>query len=556
MKQKIAAARILWEVLLERCHRRPEDFNWHSLCLEDFCQAELLMLTLVSEATTYGLVNCLLGLSEFLHGRGICQPLHFTPQTRCPDSASGYIFVEQERGAKKLPSQKALQGLADIYHKHATEPPDRLRIAALAILVVTGFRIGELVTLPVNCEIEEERNGKHRYGLQYYKEKSRGGAKKLAVRWLTPIGAELARDAIAKIRTITTPFREQARLLEQGPHRVLIPGVHWADKIRIRDLRQVLNMKASQWFRYDQLPRYKDSKGVYFLASEVEAYLLSKRTEHLWTLDKKDGTYQMLSETLLIAPKHFFNPGKGSIPLLIESIRSYHLESFLTIHKHNSTKSVFERFNIKEDDGSFCTMTTHQFRHWLNDIADKGGLPVEQQTRWLGREHSQDTEAYRHATVEERLQWVKNGIRNGEMDGFMADVYAQLPEEERDIFLEGQIQAVHFTALGLCLHDFSLDPCPYHLNCTRGCRDYLRRKGNKEERRNLIVIQRRTEKALKVAQEQVQCSNGELAEPWIRNYQETLEGVKAALAIDDDAEVEDGTIVQPFKDQPSRFQSL
>jgi hypothetical protein len=559
MKQKIAAARILWEVLLERCHRRHEDFRWHSLCLEDFCQAELLMLTFWLQQTTYGKTLCLIELSEFLQAREICQPFHFTPQTPPPVTASGYTFVERERGAKKLPSQKALQGLADIYHKHTTELPDRLRIAALAILVVAGFRMGELLTLPVDCEIEEERSGKHRYGLQYYKEKSRGGAKKLAVRWLTPIGAELAKDAIAKIRTITTEFRERACLLEQDPNRVPIPGFNWADKMRTNDVREALKRKGAHNAVPSELLRYKDTKGNYFFASEVEAYLLSKRTKHLWTLDRKDGTYQALSETLLIAAKYFFVSNKETQPLLIEPIKAQHLATFLTTYTHKGgkiIKSAFERFDIKENDGTFCRMTSHQLRHWLNDLADKGGLPVEQQTRWMGREHAQDTEAYRHATVEERLQWVKNGIRNDTMDGFMADVYAQLPEEERDIFLEGQIQAVHFTALGLCLHDFCMEPCPYHLNCTRGCRDYLRRKGNKEERRNLTVIQHQAEKALKVAQEQVQCGNGELAEPWIRNYQETLEGVKAALAVDDDSEVEDGTIVQPFKDQPSRFQSL
>jgi len=58
-------------------------------------------------------------------------------------------------------------------------------------------------------------------------------------------------------------------------------------------------------------------------------------------------------------------------------------------------KSAFEKFGIREANGAFCRMTTHQLRHWLNHIADKGGLPVELQTRWLGRENAKDTEAYR-----------------------------------------------------------------------------------------------------------------------------------------------------------------
>src|SRR5260221_3021333 len=93
------------------------------------------------------------------------------------------------------------------------------------------MRIGELLTLPVNCEIEAVRNGRSRYGIRYYSEKSRGGELALAVRWLTDIGAELARKALAEILTITAPFRQRTLLLEEHPTRVPIPGFNWVDQM-------------------------------------------------------------------------------------------------------------------------------------------------------------------------------------------------------------------------------------------------------------------------------------------------------------------------------------
>jgi hypothetical protein len=63
---------------------------------------------------------------------------------------------------------------------------------------VTGFRIGELLTLPLDCEVEEPRGGKQQYGLRYYKEKARGGERMFAVRWLTDVGAELARRGLER----------------------------------------------------------------------------------------------------------------------------------------------------------------------------------------------------------------------------------------------------------------------------------------------------------------------------------------------------------------------
>ena len=141
---------------------------------------------------------------------------------------------------------------------------------------------------------------------------------------------------------------------------------------------------------------------------------------------------------------------------------------------------------------------------------------------------------------------LKESVRAGEVQGPLADFYLNLPDGERDEFLEGQIQAVHFTALGICVHDFAIDPCPYHLNCVRGCPEYLRTKGNQRERANLISIQERVVRALAMANEHAAAGNPATAEPWIRHNQETLAGIEAALAVDDDASTADGAAVRAF----------
>src|SRR5437773_2346769 len=86
-------------------------------------------------------------------------------------------------------------------------------------------------------------------------------------------------------------------------------------------------------------------------------------------------------------------------------------------------------------------------------------------------------------TVMQRLRWVKDGIREGKLAGPQSSFYFGLPHAQRDSYLDGEIQAVHVTPLGLCLHDFAVTPCPYHLNCVRGCSDYLRTRGSVSERR-------------------------------------------------------------------------
>jgi hypothetical protein len=555
MSHRVDAARVLWEAVLMRRGGAPLAFRWENLSEEDLNQAELFMCERKwALSTTHKQAIRLLTLANFLAARKICHPLYYVIQTPRPQDLHNHTIEGQNERMSKLPSMRAIEGLADLYHEKAKEPRDRLRLAAIALLVVSGLRIGELLTLPENCEFRETRNGKPAYGLRYYAEKTRGGEKFFDIRWLTPVGAELAQRAIAEIRKITSEARTRARILEQYPDRVPLPGFSETDQLRSKQLTRLLGFAHRQniySISNNHLPCHRDAQGVFYYASDVEAYLLSMRIDPLWIVNRRDGTYQLLSETLLIAFRHFFKPGATSI-LLVEPLSFGTINHFLSSSSWG--RSVFERFNIQEENGSYCKVTSHQFRHWLNDIADKGGLPIDLQTRWMGRQHANDTKAYLHSTVEERLTWLKEGIREGKICGPVARVYFELPADERDEFLEGQIQAVHITPMGICIHDFAINPCPYHLNCARGCSEYLRTKGDQRERAYLIQVKRKTEKALDAVTEQVITENGETALAWIQHYKETLAGTEAALAVDDDPAVPEGSIVRPFDGKPTRFQ--
>jgi len=244
----------------------------------------------------------------------------------------------------------------------------------------------------------------------------------------------------------------------------------------------------------------------------------------------------MLSESLFVVFCDFFFPNRRTLPLFVEPVRKQQVNDFLA--SHGEGRSIFDRFDIREPDGSLCRMTTHQFRHWINDLADKGGLPTDVLTRWMGRDNPRDTNAYKHATMDERLAWVKQGIQEGELAGAMSETYFELPVVERDLFLDGQVQAVHYTPMGLCLHDFAIEPCSYHLNCVRGCPDYLRRKGDEQERRYLLQLEAQTERVLEVVRQQGQAQS--LAPAWIQHYEATLLGIRRALAVDEmeDTDVE------------------
>ncbi|MFQ5433602.1 MAG: hypothetical protein ACE5FD_01885 [Anaerolineae bacterium] len=541
MRKNVRAARVLWEALRQRCDRNEIAFNWSTLCEEDLNQAELFMQAQGWSSST--ICDCclqLVHLGEFLASRKICRPLYYTIQTPRPGQTV-HTAAGQAQRRTKLPSPNALAGLARVYSQLATEPAERLLAAAAGLLMVTGFRIGELLTLSEDCEVNETNAGQSVYGLRYYREKTPGGEKDLAIRWLTPLQAELAQEAIAEIRNLTADARVRARELEQDPDRFPLPLPPSCERIRVTQLRQMMGEGNKLYLPTAEVPRYRGSGYHYYcLTADVEAYLFKKRVKRLWTVDKRDGTYQMLSETLFIAFRNFLHKGRAANRLLVQPITAGQFNNFL-----NGEQSVFERYDIRDVDGQVCGITSHQFRHWLNDLADKGGLPNDVLTRWMGRKNPRHTQAYRHATMDERLQWVKQGIQDNELGGFVAEVYQELPLAERDEFLEGQVQAVHFTPMGICIHDFAIEPCPYHLTCLRGCPDYLRTKGDPIERQYLLQIQANTEKALAWARQESAPGKTNMAQAWLDHHEAILSGVQAALAVDDETTIPDGTRTQP-----------
>jgi integrase len=426
----LLVARVLWEALLQRRGGQAADFRWESLGTADLDAAETLMRQRWAASTTHQSATRLVKLATFLAARAICLPVRYLPQTPRQRDLNNHTLAGQEARRAKLPSSRALDGLAALYAGAAVEPPDRLRLAAVALLVVTGLRVGELLTLPLDCEVHECRDEKDYYGLRYHREKAGYGAETGAVHWLSPAQAQLAQAAVAEIRALTAAARERAQVLEQQPDRVPLPGYAPDDWLNTRQIAAVFSWNTPQGLpeQLKALPHRVEQKRYLYRAGDLEKYLLKWRVTPLWTVRTGPTSVQKLSETLLLAFRNGFQPGKATWALLVEPLTIQVLNTFLG--GHASSLSIFQRMSICEAHGQPCRVTTHQFRHWLNDLADKGGLPVETLTRWMGRSDARDTQDYRHATVDERLAWLKDNLRSGAVTGFMAEVYRTLPAAE------------------------------------------------------------------------------------------------------------------------------
>lgn len=559
MTLRADAFRMLWEAIKKRTS--PDEFSWSDLQATDLLAAEQIMLQHWGMTATQKRCTTLLRLVQSLSATpygAIVRPLDARFRTPRQEDFERYSFAGREMRNAKMPSDEALAALGDLF-QFVVDERDRLLLCLVGLLIAAGFRVGEGLTLPEDCEVYEGTGVSARYGIRYFREKEQGGEKFLDVRWLKGEMTDLAKLCVAEARRLTAAARERAKVLERFPSTVPLPNVVAGDILTRAQVAEMLGCRPESVsaIKKSDLARtsMKGIRGHLYKAEDVSKYLLSKRGD-LWVVKIRDGSYQHLSEILFIQFRNDGHARKATNPLLVECLGIQALDDLLGGRPKRGWKvvlSVFERYNLRDSNGNVHRMTSHQFRHWVTTIHAEAGTPDYVIARWQGRRQVAEVETYKHLTQEKRLETLRNAIEGGRVTGPLAKMYFSLRSDARGAFLEGQLQAVHFTPLGLCVHNFNESPCKYCLNCVKSCGDYLLDTSNKKHIKNLVQLKTNTELALDQAKQQ--CAKGEqdYSAQWVADIEETRAGVDVILRFAANAP---NSIVQPFKGASSRRRRL
>lgn len=544
----LVSIRALYEVI-----RRGNDdllfgFSWGDLTLRDWHSAEDYGVDGISASTQYKIAGCLQNFAALLKSRGLIPRTLYKHRQKRPRHSSILHIEDKDAAMKKLPPTGALHALADAA-QNPEDDQDRLLFAIVKLLVALGFRINEALTLPVDCwRVNEEG----RSYLIYWPEK--GGP--LLPKWIPTPTVELVQDAVETLWELTEEARQRARVLEADPTRVPLPGGHRSsDLLGTAELSKEFRMDRSNVRKFlNRLgisPHTKSGgtsgKAWLWKVDDLERSLVKDLPDHRYEMDLLTGGRQRLSESLCIMPKI---PHNGSPSLLtVRSVTAARVENFLVSGKPHEG-SVFERYGLFDENDKPWSISTHQFRHWLNTVAHKGGLSDMELARWMGRRDVRQNRQYQHLNAEERIERVKEGVRNGEMFGPISEVYNRLPEGEREQFLDAAVEAAHVTPYGSCTHNFATKPCEYYVQCVTGCESYLRTKGDQREVVYLEQEKRQADHNIEAAENADQEEWSEAAN-WIESERRRRDGIERALAIEDDQHTADGERVQVFPESPN-----
>lgn len=526
--KRIAAHRMLESVL----RRTGLPVSPIELTLQHFHLAEEAISQEFIGSNRYRFANVLQSVGRVIDSYGIGRArIGYTNRISRPLDGDELSEEGQRIGADKMISPEALNRLAEI----SANPPDdetRLIIRIVDLMVLGGFRIGEALTLPLDCWVENRDSAVVNpatgekvipCGVVYAAEKVRD----YRTKWLPPAGVEMARRAIDDLSRLCKPARQVAAWMEKNPGR-LLPFEHLSPDDLISDSEASALLGISNGNLRVRIPVSQGvgvKKGsILYRVGDIESNYL-KRGGPVEVLVMPSGRRQSLSESLLVGFVNQFHGNRGTLSWLPCQYKVGVFQDALSPSKSrngNSKGILDESHRVK----------SHAIRHWLNTIADNGGLSDVDLAKWMGRKDISQNAVYKHGTLVQRTNAAKELILAGQTHGRVARIVARIPVDERKVFLDGTVEAVHNTHLGLCLHNFAASPCPDHHECLRGCGDYLRIKGDQDQRRALLELRSKEIAALE-SHEKALADGFYGANRWADSSKQHLAGINAALAIDD-----------------------
>jgi hypothetical protein len=208
-----------------------------------------------------------------------------------------------------------------------------------------------------------------------------------------------------------------------------------------------------------------------------------------------------------------------------------------------TVQTVFEKFGYKDVNGMPLRLTTHQFRHYLNTLAQMGGLSQLDIAKWSGRAKVAQNAVYDHQSDRDVLAMVRTAIGDGNK---MFGPLAHIPKNTlitRDQFSTLKVLTAHTTDFGYCIHDFSMLPCQIHRDCVN-CEEHVCIKGDQVRERAIRLHRSETNALLATAKEAL--GEDEFgANRWVEHQSLTLQRLNQLCTLLDDPSVPDGAIIQP-----------
>lgn len=460
----------------------------------------------------------------------------------------------------KLPNINSIIAIAEVANESKDEI-DQMVCSFVKLAMFAPSRISEILTLPLDCITEAQADSGTLMGIKWRPVKGGQVITKFAV---SETAEEMARAAIKQLTTIGEHVRSVAAWYEKKPDKIYLPP-------ELEHLRG----KPVTWYEFSQIIG-RDKHSKIKAASMVEKYGInpvgttrdttrwpkeSNRSKYnnlysfddieQWILKRipdlviDSGTGLTLQNALFCIPVNYLRPGALTLHNIPDIVSISQIDHQLGNNPNGRT--IFSRNNKLAPSGEPWKLTSHQFRHLLNTLAQSKYLNQSLIAFWSGRKSVKQNDWYNHL----------------EQDAFI-EAYTKLSAQTPDIGVEGPIKAkaesiakenmisyrealsseiksIHITRYGICRHDWALTPCPKDKDCIN-CGDHLFMKGEEKHLNEAIYQLELHEKAVHSAKQALD-DNRPGAKRWLENNEPKLFRWKLAVEKLTDSSIPDRTLI-------------
>ena len=449
-----------------------------------------------------------------------------------------------KRRAAAMPSNEALLALP-LAFRRAREPRDVILTAVMALLACAPSRINEVFGLPFDCEIKPLTEGDDGFMLRWAGSKGHCDFAKA----IPAIMADVAKEAIERLRENTAEARRIAAWYEENPDRLYLPDD--CSHLRGKDLTGsdinlitgFINRDSGRSWAIDRkivpiqhLCSSNMQKDVKFLYSDIERAILSLLPHGFPVLDKTTGL--RYSEALLVVRRlEFAARGRGRWRCMISPV----MYGNIMDNFHNAD-GVFGRLGLSTPEHPIV-LRTHQLRHYLNTMAQRGGLTETEIAAWSGRKDVRQNAAYDHRTPEEMLQLRRQ--RDKELTTISGSVIKVNPPVAQGEAVAHTTHG-HSTEIGFCEHDFAASPCAMFMECLH-CTKHVCVKGHDPRHLDRVMLSLKRAYLSFDKAEAAFSRDYEGSENWVIAHRETIERLEQLQAILTDPAVPDGSLIRLAK---------
>ncbi|WP_044410221.1 integrase [Thiomicrospira microaerophila] len=548
-RNEMRALRCIEQALLK--HNRTADISRISISVLD--EASVVAREFYKKAAAYHAGREIERLAKFVSDKNLVPEKLDSwknPIKRANDRVNTGQKAKADR-EKKLPSSDVLEAMAEIFALNPENPKDIFTSSVFAMLMCAPSRITEILLLPVDCEVEEnDSQGDIQYGWRFYSGKGFGGD----IKWIPKVMEPIAKEAIARIKSLTAPARDLAKWIENNPQEFYrhpdCPDVDSMKKLTAIEAALALGFAArNSGSAMSSLSRMqlKSQNYSYSLDELWNDYVMPRQPEAFPWLSKEQGI--KYSNALFCMTRNLLHEQRGVSPVILWAPENNVFNDDLSTKKTKdkvTKQSIFDRHGYIGDENNRLKATSHQMRHLLSTIAERGGMAQDELAKWAGRADAKQNRVYNQMSEFEMVVRAEQFDPSKSLFGPVGEAKKHIPITIQE-FNTLEKGTAHVTEYGFCVHDYTISPCDKYRDCLN-CAEQVCVKGEEEKLRRIKAQLAEVEEQFKASETAI---NEGLAgaDRWYEYHQHTLTHLRQLVEILEDPTVPDGSLIKLSNDK-------